>query len=218
MPKPQEPEAEPLVERVAARIEGAVRSAVGTTARHLDEMPGARVRRLRRMARNPLPFLYDVHPEARYANPRDLGTMTIDVAEIAGTAVGPARQRGMDFLPMKPLRTLNWRGRWQRIRNASDRLAVLPPIDVVRYGGRYWVVDGHNRVAVALYNGQIGIDANVIDLDPSDGTPADRSGSLAAQFQEHDEIRAALSRRTLGDPLGGASGGDTSGGDADEPS
>ena len=208
MPTPDESDTEPLVERVAARIEGAVRSAVGTTARHLDEMPGARVRRLRRMARNPLPFLYDVWPEARYANPRDLGTMTIDVAEIAGTAVGPARQRGMDFLPMKPLRTLNWRGRWQRIRNASDRLAILPPIDVVRYGGRYWVVDGHNRVAVALYSGQLGIDTNVIDLDASDGTPADRSGSLAAQFQEHDEIRAALSRRTLGDPPGEASAGD----------
>ena len=208
MPNPQEPDAEPLVGRVAARIEEAVRSALETTARHLDEMPGARVRRLRRMARNPVPFLYDVKPEARYANPRDLGTMTIDVAEIAGTAVGPAHQRGMDFLPMKPLRTLNWRGRWQRIRNASERLAILPPIDVVRYGGRFWVVDGHNRVAVALYNGQLGIDANVIDLDPSGGTPTDRSGSLAAEFAEHDEIKAALSRRTLGGPPGAASAGE----------
>jgi hypothetical protein len=198
MPTPKEPESEPLVGRVAGAIEDAVKSAVQTTARRL-ELPGARVRRLRRMARTPLPFLYDVHPEARYANPRDLGTMTLDVADIAGTAVGPARQRGMDFLPMKPLRTLNWRGRWQRVRAASERLAILPPIDVVRYGGRYWVVDGHNRVAAALYNGQLSIDANVVDLDPPSGQPTDGTGSLAARFEEHDEIKAALSRRTLGD-------------------
>ena len=199
MPTPEEPETEPLVGRVAGAIEDAVRSAVQSTARHLDEMPGARVRRLRRLSRTPLPFLYDVHPEARYASPHDLGTMTIDVADIAGTAVGPAKQRGMDFLPLKPFRTMNWRGRWQRVRDASLRLAVLPPIDVVRYAGRYWVVDGHNRVAAALYNGQLSIDANVIDLDPHSAS-SDHGGSLAAQFEEHGEIKAALSRRTLGDP------------------
>src|SRR6185503_5533690 len=133
----------------------------------------------------PLPFLYDVHPEARYATPHDLGTMTIDVADIAGTAVGPAKQRGMDFLPLKPLRTLNWRGRWQRVRDASLRLAVLPPIDVVRYAGRDWGVDGHNRVAAALYNGQLGIDADVIDLDPRSAS-GNQGGSLAAQLEERD--------------------------------
>jgi len=69
MPNPEEPETEPLVGRVAGAIEDAVRSAVQSTARHLDEMPGARVRRLRRLSRTPLPFLYDVHPEARYATP-----------------------------------------------------------------------------------------------------------------------------------------------------
>jgi hypothetical protein len=199
MPTPEDRETEPLVGRVAGAIEGAVRSAVQSTARHLDEMPGARVRRLRRLSRTPLPFLYDVHPEARYASPHDLGPMTIDVSEIAGTAVGPAKQRGMDFLPLKPLRTLNWRGRWQRVRAASLRLAILPSIDVVRYAGRYWVVDGHNRVAAALYNGQLGIDADVVDLDPP-STSLDRGGSLAAQFEEHGEIKAALSRRTLGHP------------------
>lgn len=194
-----EVETEPLVERVTSAIEDVVRSAVQTTARRLDERPGARVRRLRRLARSPLPYLYDVHPEARRAYPRERGTMTIDVDEIAGTAVGPQHQRGMDFLPLKPFRTTNWQGRWQRLRTASDRLTVLPPIDVVRFGDRYWVLDGHNRVAAALYNGQLGIDANVVELLPSGTRSTDLGTSLAATVEEHGQLMSSLSRRTLRD-------------------
>jgi hypothetical protein len=142
-------------------------------------------------------MLYEEHPEARNATPRELGLQTIDVADIAGTAVGGARQRGGDFLPLKPFRSDNWRARWQRLRSAADRLAILPPIDVLRFGGKYWVLDGHNRVASALYNGQLSIDANVTELrlpgDPSGGTPA----SLAAQVEDHRDLLAALSRRSV---------------------
>jgi hypothetical protein len=203
-PKPQpDAESEPIVERVAGAVadalEGAVRAAVHATTRRLDEMPGARVRRLRRLARNPLPFLYEVHPEARHAFPRELGTMTIDVDDIAGTAVGPTGQRGMDFLPLRPFRSLNWQARWQRIRAAHEHLAILPPIDVVRYAGRCWVVDGHNRVAAALYNGQVQIDANVVDLGSGDGAGSRPSASLLATMQNHDELKAVLTRRTTHD-------------------
>jgi hypothetical protein len=199
MPDRANVDPEPIVERVAGAIEAAVKGAVDATTRRLDDVPGARVRKLRRLARNPLPFLLDIYPEARLAAPRELGTLTIDVDEIAGTAVGPPRQRGMDFLPLKPFRSLNWRARWQRILAAYNRLAILPPIDVVRYGGRYWVVDGHNRVAAALYNGQLEIDANVVELGPGDGTGAGRSASLAATLEEHDQLKARLSRRTMRD-------------------
>ena len=200
MTEQQESESEPVVERVAGAIEGAVKAAVRATNRRLDEMPGARIRRLRRRARTPLPFLYDVHPEARLAPPRELGTMTIDVDDIAGTAVGPLGQRGGDFLPTKPFRSLNWGARWQRIRAAHDRLAILPPIDVIRYAGRYWVVDGHNRVAAALYNGQVQIDANVVELGAHDTSPdLEPATSLASTLQDHDDLRAALSRRRIHD-------------------
>jgi len=221
MPTPEEPETEPLVGRVAGAIEDAVRSAVQTTARRLDERPGARVRRLRRLARSPLPYLYDVHPEARHAYPRERGTMTIDVDQIAGTAVGPQNQRGMDFLPLKPFRTTNWQGRWQRLRAASERLTVLPPIDVIRFGDRYWVVDGHNRVAAALYNGQLGIDANVVELLPSGTRSTDPGTSLAATVEEHGQLMSSLTRRTLRDSESGTSADAERPGDerpADEPS
>lgn len=160
-------------------------------ARRWDERPGARVRRVRRLGARPLPYLYDVHPEARRASPRELGLKTIGLDEIAGTAVGGAVQRGGDFLPLKPFRTLNWTARWQRLRQAADRLTILPPIEVVRYGDRYWVVDGHNRVALGLYTGQVGIDANVVELVPPGGRPSERSGSLAAVLGGSRALRSA---------------------------
>jgi hypothetical protein len=213
MPEPEQPETEqaetePVVARLTGAIEDGVRAAVNATNRRLDELPGSRARRLRRLARSPLPYLYDVHPQARRANPRELGIQTISVDEIAGTAVGPPGQRGMDFLPPRRLRTENWRYRWQRIRAASDRLAILPPIDVQRYAGRYWVLDGHNRVAAALYVGQREIDANVVELVAPDGTMSSTPTSLANVLEEHAEIEAALSRRTVGDDSTGAAPGD----------
>ena len=160
-------------------------------ARRWDERAGARVRRVRLLGSTPLAYLYDVHPEARRASPRELGLKTIGLDELAGTAVGGAVQRGGDFLPLKAFRGLNWTGRWQRLRQAADRLAILPPIDVLRYADRYWVVDGHNRVGLGLYAGQVGIDANVVELVPPGGRASERSGALAAVLTDSRAIRTA---------------------------
>ena len=142
-------------------------------------------------ATQPLPYLYDVHPEARLARPVEVGLRTIDIDEIAGTAVGGGAQRGGDFLPLKPSRTKNWQARWQRLRKAQDTLAVLPPIDVFKYGGRYWVVDGHNRVALALYGGQVAIDANVVELVPLGERRTEPISSLAPSVVASRAVRAA---------------------------
>jgi hypothetical protein len=208
----QDSEPKPVVQRVvsalddavhgaASAIEGAADAALGATTRRLGERPGARVRAVRRRGREPLPMLYEVHPEARRATPHELGLQTIDVADVAGTAVGGARQRGGDFLPLKPFRSENWNARWQRLRSAADRLAILPPIDVVRFGDRYWVLDGHNRVASALYGGQLSIDANLTDLRLPGEARSETPHSLAAQVEDHRDLRAALSRRSL-EPAG----------------
>jgi hypothetical protein len=199
------------VEGVVDLASGAMETAVGTAgtavggalgiaraaAGRWDERPGARVRRLRRLSREPLPYLYAVHPGARSAAPRELGIETIDVESIAGTAVGGVTQRGRDFLPLRPFRSQNWTARWQRIRQAIDRLTVLPPIDVVRYGDDYWVLDGHNRVAAALYAGQIGIDANVVELVPPGASPSSRPGHLAAVLTGSRALRTAGAGRPV---------------------
>jgi hypothetical protein len=150
--------AEPLVERIGDAVEGVERTIV--------ERPGMRVRRIRRRAAQPLPYLNDIHPDVRLARPIQVGLRTIPVDEIAGTAVGGGDQRGGDFLPLKRFRGRNWASRWARLNRAQNDLAILPPIEVVKHGGRYWVTDGHNRVASALYNGQTEIDATIVELVP----------------------------------------------------
>ena len=45
-----------------------------------------------------------------------------------------------------------------------DRLAVLPPVDLVKVGDDYYVEDGHNRVAAALRAGAVAIDADITEL------------------------------------------------------
>jgi hypothetical protein len=187
-----------LVGRMADVVEDAVVDVARAAARRWDERPGARVRRVRRAGRKPLPSLFREHPEARAASPREAGVKTIDVDEIVGTATGAATPRGGDFLPERRFRTKNWQARWQRLLQASDRLVVLPPIDVVRYGDGYWVLDGHNRVGAALYTGQLQIDANVTELVPPGHAPVEQARTLAPVLTGSQALRTAGRGRRVG--------------------
>ena len=175
--------AEPIVERIGQAVEGVERT--------LAERPGARVRRVRRMGSTPLAYLNSVHPGARSALPAQVGLRTIPVDQIAGTAVGGGDQRGGDFLPLKPFRGRNWHGRWQRLNRAQDDLAILPPIEVLKFDDAFWVVDGHNRVALALYNGQPEIDATITELVPPGGRRTEPILELASTIGGSRALRAA---------------------------
>ena len=61
----------------------------------------------------------------------------------------------------------------------------------LQYDGRYWVVDGHNRVALALYGGQVAIDANVIELVPLGERRTEPISSLAPSVAASRAVRAA---------------------------
>jgi hypothetical protein len=141
-----------------------VRSLASGANRIIGERPGKRVRRVREMGHHELVNLWDAHPETRRASIRELGLLSVPVDLIVGTAVEGPPQRGGDFLPLKNRRSDDWRSRWQRILSANDRLEVLPPVELIKFGDTYWVVDGHNRVAAALYNGQLELDAVVEEL------------------------------------------------------
>lgn len=119
--------------------------------------------RRRHIARAVLPSLYDRVPGASTAPRRRLGYRTVPLDDIVGTLRHPS-QNTADFLPLPRLRGRNWEGRWQRIERAMDRLAVLPPVDLVKVGDDYYVEDGHNRVAAALRSGAVAIDADVTEL------------------------------------------------------
>lgn len=198
---------ETALERIADRLvsAGAAAGRLFASARELGEGEAAR---LRRAGRSPLPNLYDLHPEARFAARRPLGLMTVPVTAVRGSAVDGPAQRGGDFLPLPRLRSRNWKGRWQRLQKAQENLAVLPPIDLLQAGDGYWVTDGHNRVAAALYGGQDEIDANVTHVHlPGERAPEPRGGSLAAGLEGADDLRAAgEGRLTRGSSLrrGGA--------------
>jgi len=157
------------------------------------ERPAARRKRLTARARTPLPILYDVHPEARRALGHDVGLRSVPLDEIVGTAVAGPAQRGGDFLPLPDFRSTNWQGRFARVQHAMDSLAILPPVDLVKYGDGYWVEDGHNRVAAALYNGQQDIDAVVRDLKQPGYVDDDTHtvATLAPVAAVGSELRAA---------------------------
>jgi len=73
--------------------------------------------------------------------------------------------RGQDFLPLKGRQPADWQSRWWRLNSAARNQVVLPPVELLRAGCDYWVVDGHNRVALARERGQLWIDADVTELD-----------------------------------------------------
>ena len=149
---------------VALTIAEAAAPVMAEARRLIGERPGARVRGVRRMAREPLANLWEVHPEARRASIRELGLRSVPAEMIVGTAVEGSAQRGGDYLPLRDRRSDDWRSRWQRILSGIEQMATLPPVELIKFGDEYWVVDGHNRIAAALYTGQVEIDATIQEL------------------------------------------------------
>ncbi len=152
---------------------------------------GARARRLRALARHPLPSLFELHPELRRAARRELGVRTVATDRIKGTAVEGPTQRGGDFLPLKPLQGADWRARWQRINQAVEGLVTLPPVELIKFGEDYWVVDGHNRVAAALLHDQMGVDASIVEYRQAGTASEPAPASIAASLAGSAELRAA---------------------------
>ena len=155
----------------------------------------ARGERARRSSeRSILPSLYDVHPGATAAPRRRVGVRSVPLDRIIGTTRHPS-QNTADFLPLPRLRGQNWRGRWQRINAAMERLATLPPVDLVQVGDDYYVEDGHNRVAAAVRAGGVEVDADVTQLLLPDAMPSERGWMDASSLVGTEEVRQAGSGR-----------------------
>ena len=144
--------------------------------------------------RGVLPSLYERHAEASRAPRRPIGIRSVPLDKIVGTMRHPS-QNTADFLPLPRLRGQNWRARWQRILRATDRLATLPPVDLVQVGDEYYVGDGHNRVAAARHAGAVEIDADVTQLlVPGVTRPAPLSFDAGSLYGA-DEVRQAAGGR-----------------------
>jgi hypothetical protein len=104
-------------------------------------------------------------------------------------------QNTADFLPLPGLRGENWRARWQRITRAMDRLAMLPPVELIQVGEDYYIVDGHNRVAAALQAGGVEVDADVTQLLVPGVTQPGQATLDASSLIGADEVRQAAQGR-----------------------
>jgi hypothetical protein len=154
-----------------------------------------RPRSLRR-DRDPLPSLFDRHPDALAGSRHPRGVREVPLEAIVGTARHPT-QNTTDFLPLPGLRGRNWEARWQRILHATEDLAVLPPIDLLQVGTEYWVVDGHNRIAAARRVGGAAIDADVTELLLPGRHAEGHAGSISTAIIGSEEVRqAGEGRRT----------------------
>jgi hypothetical protein len=171
---------------VIGALVGRIRDVV---RRRLDASEGRRA-----AERGVLPSLYERHPDATRAPRRPIGLRSVALDRIVGTMRHPS-QNTADFLPLPRLRGQNWRARWQRIQRATDRLATLPPVDLVQVGDEYYVADGHNRVATARRSGAAEIDADVTQLLVSGVTRPAPLSYDAGSLYGADEVRQAAGGR-----------------------
>jgi nucleotide-binding universal stress UspA family protein len=96
---------------------------------------------------------------------RNLGIRTIELARIVGS-VDRCTELGIDFRPPARRRRKHDEDRFRHVRRALERNGEMPAIDVYKLGFGYYVLDGHHRVAAALQEGQVEIEANVIEYVP----------------------------------------------------
>ena len=84
----------------------------------------------------------------------------IPIADIVGTAGAGDGKFDRDFLPTDD----RSRSRFQTLLVALHEGEALPPLEVYRLHGRYYVVDGHHRVAVVRALGETSIAAYVTEV------------------------------------------------------
>ncbi|AIZ44397.1 transcriptional regulator [Deinococcus radiopugnans] len=100
-----------------------------------------------------------------------LGVQAIPVAHIIGS-VDRYREFDRHYLPKEK----HLDERWIGVRSAQLQGKELPPIQVYKVGELYFVKDGNHRVSVARRQGQMYIDAHVIELNVT--VPPEESDTL----------------------------------------
>ena len=89
------------------------------------------------------------------------GLRVVDVDEIVGS-VGRSKDFDRRFLPLQA----STGERWKRVDVAFHRGKDLPPVDLYKLDGAYFVLDGNHRVSVARYHGVRAVEAEVTEFLP----------------------------------------------------
>jgi hypothetical protein len=106
----------------------------------------------------PLLSLDEVSKRLRAFEQSYVGIRPIPVADVVGT-VSRVDDFDRDFLPKRS----KIQERWQQVEESYPQ-GDFPPIVVYEIDGRYFVVDGHHRVAIARQRGIEFIDAEITEL------------------------------------------------------
>ncbi|UCD42915.1 MAG: ParB-like nuclease domain-containing protein [Chloroflexota bacterium] len=88
------------------------------------------------------------------------GLHNVSIDQIKGT---DSREGDFDdsFYPLHD----RMRSRWLGVAAARLSGKELPPVELIKVGGIFYVQDGHHRISVAKALGEEFVDAEVIDLD-----------------------------------------------------
>ncbi len=106
---------------------------------------------------NALKDLNQFHPNLSSYSHHFAGIRTVAIQKISGT-----EGRSDDFdAEFRPLKSHN-KDRWINILAAHMRGISFPPVELIQVGEEFFVRDGHHRISVAKFLGQIEIDARVI--------------------------------------------------------
>lgn len=84
---------------------------------------------------------------------------TVETSKITGS-VGRCRAFDGDFAPACSCT----RARWERIARAFRKGSPLPPVELYKVSGEYFVYDGNHRVSVARYHRAVALDALVTEF------------------------------------------------------
>jgi hypothetical protein len=113
---------------------------------------------------------------------RNVGIRTIELARIVGS-VNRCTELGRDFRPISKSRRRHDDDRLRSVRRLSESHDEMPAIEVYKLGFGYYVFDGHHRVALALQNGQLQIDAHVTEYVPVADEQAPRRFAARRAFE-----------------------------------
>jgi hypothetical protein len=95
-----------------------------------------------------------------YRHLRDAGEQFIPIASIVGSVDGASQLFDRNFRPVSE----RARARLNSVLVAMRQGEPLPPIEVYAWRGRYYVLDGHHRVAAARALRSDFISAHVIEV------------------------------------------------------
>ncbi|AHC16715.1 hypothetical protein [Salinispira pacifica] len=107
------------------------------------------------------------------------GILDVKIEDIIGS-----EDRSADFLFDFSPRQLWMHSRWKAVYMFMMQSEAPPPVSLIRFGGKYFVRDGHHRVSVARAMGQNFITAEIREIPVALNLPDDYRSSQSELFLE----------------------------------